>query len=151
MSQQNKHEALKALIIEVFQTNGQFLAAGDQLSAELGLTGARWQVLAALHLEQRALPVAQIARRMGLQRQSVQRLTDILVEQSLLAYHPNPEHKRAKLVDFTDTGRQVYVQLESIQQAWNEALTCDLTLSELQQATALLQKLRKKLEEQSDT
>lgn len=150
MEKQHKHEALKALIIEVFQTNGQFLSIGDLLSAEVGLTGARWQVLGALHLEQQALTVAQIARRMGLQRQSVQRLTDILVQQGILAYHPNPEHKRAKLVDFTDKGRQVYAQLEQIQQEWNDALIDELTLDELQQATALLKRVRERLKGTGD-
>jgi len=145
MTKQSKHEALKALIVEVFQTNGQFLASGDQLSAMEGLTGARWQVLGALHLEQQALTVAQIARRMGLQRQSVQRLTDILVGQGILAYAPNPEHKRAKLVDFTDKGQQLYARLEQVQQTWSDSLTEDLTLAELQQTTALLKKVREKL------
>jgi DNA-binding MarR family transcriptional regulator len=146
MGKQNKHDALKDLIVEVFQANGQLLAKGDQLSADMGLTGARWQVLGALHLEERALTVAQIARRMGLQRQSVQRLTDILVEQEILAYHPNPEHKRAKLVDFTAKGRQVFEQMDGIQQNWAEAITSDFTANELQQATTLLRRLREKLD-----
>jgi DNA-binding MarR family transcriptional regulator len=142
---QNKHEVLKALIVEVFQTNGQLLAVGDRLSAEAGLTGARWQVIGALNLEQRALTVAQIARRMGLQRQSVQRLTDILVRQGLLVYLPNPEHKRAKLVDFTPEGREIYARMETIHRAWSDSITDDFTPEELQQAVALLHRLREKL------
>jgi len=146
MGKEDKHAALQDLIVEVFQANGQLLAKGDQLSADMGLTGARWQVLGALHLEEQALTVAQIARRMGLQRQSVQRLTDILVEQEILAYHPNPEHKRAKLVDFTAKGRQVFDNMEVIQQNWAEAITGDFTAKELQQATTLLRRLRDKLD-----
>jgi len=142
MGQQNKHEILNELIEEIFQTNGSVLAEGDRLSAEHGLTGARWQVMAALQLEQRALSVAQIARRMGLQRQSVQRLTDILVEQGLLTYHPNPEHKRAKLVAFSRSGAAVYRQMESIQQQWAGGICRHFSMAELEQATAVLRKLR---------
>jgi len=144
MGNKRKHDALKDLIIEVFQTNGQLLAKGDQLSADLGLTGARWQVLGAVALEEKALTVAQIARRMGLQRQSVQRLTDILVEQGLLAYHSNPEHKRAKLVDFTPKGRDTYARMQKIQESYLDEITADFSSEELQQVSALLKRLREK-------
>lgn len=145
MTELSKHEALKALIVEVFQTNGKLLAEGDRLSATKGLTGARWQVLGALNLEQQALSVAQIARRMGLQRQSVQRLADILVKQGLLAYQPNPEHKRAKLVVLTPQGQEVLKQLDEIHRHWSESVIHHLSLEELQQATSLLHKLQQQL------
>jgi DNA-binding MarR family transcriptional regulator len=35
---------------------------------------------------------------MGLARQSVQRIADLLVDKSLAEYLPNPAHARAKLV-----------------------------------------------------
>jgi DNA-binding MarR family transcriptional regulator len=49
--------------------------------------------------------VAGIARTMGITRQSVQRIADIMVEQGLAAYGPNPAHRRAKLLHATDEGR----------------------------------------------
>jgi len=146
MAQQDKHEALNALIEEIFQTNGMILLDGDRLSAAQGLTAARWQVLGALDLEQRPLTVAQIARRMGLQRQSVQRLADILVEQGLLAYHPNPEHKRAKLVDFTAKGSATIREMDAIQRSWAEQILPDFSSAELQQTVAVLKKLRHKID-----
>ena len=142
MAGTDRRDALNTLIEEIFQSNGKLLSEGDRLSAEFGLTGARWQVLAALQLEQQALSVAQIARRMGLQRQSVQRLTDILVGQGLLAYQPNPEHKRAKLVNFTATGHEVFEKMQEQQFAWADALVPEFSLQELQQAATLLRKLR---------
>jgi DNA-binding MarR family transcriptional regulator len=51
------------------------------------------------------LPVAGIAREMGLTRQSVQRVADILVERGLAEYRENPAHRRAKLLVPTDEGR----------------------------------------------
>lgn len=138
-------KALNALIDELFQLNGQLLAEADKLSAPHGLTGARWQVLGALKLEARPLTVAQIARRMGLQRQSVQRLSDILVEQGILAYHSNPDHKRAKLVDLTPKGCEIFNQASTSQIVWANAITTDFTTDELMTATDVLRKLKARL------
>lgn len=44
------------------------------------------------------LPVIGIAREIGITRQNVQRTADILVEQGLAEYGPNPAHRRAKLL-----------------------------------------------------
>lgn len=145
MGSESKRETLNALIDELFQLNGRVLAVADELSAPHGLTGARWQVLGALHLEERPLTVAQIARRMGLQRQSVQRLSDILVEQGVLAYHNNPDHKRAKLVDFTEKGKDVFTTMDAIQFEWANSITSDFSTEELEEAARVLRKLKDKL------
>ena len=142
MGSESKRETLNALIDELFQLNGRVLAVADELSAPHGLTGARWQVLGALHLEERPLTVAQIARRMGLQRQSVQRLSDILVEQGVLAYHNNPDHKRAKLVDFTEKGKDVFTTMDAIQFEWANSITSDFSTEELEEAARELRKLK---------
>jgi hypothetical protein len=63
--------ALTDLVLEVFRLNGRLLAAGDRMTRPSGQTSARWQVLGAINPEPRT--VAQIARVMGLARQSVQR------------------------------------------------------------------------------
>jgi DNA-binding MarR family transcriptional regulator len=68
-----------------------------------GLTAAWWQVLGAVLGE--SLPVAGIAREMGLARQSVQRIADILVERGLAEYRDNPAHRRARLLVPTEAGR----------------------------------------------
>lgn len=146
MGTQNKREALNALFDELFQLNGRLLSVADRLSAPHGLTGARWQVLGALHLEQRPLTVAQIARRMGLQRQSVQRLCDILVEQGVLAYHDNPDHKRAKLVDYTAKGREIFSKLDTIQHHWADTITAAFSREELEQAAGVLGRLKESIE-----
>src|SRR5467141_3144788 len=70
--------ALTQLILDIFRLNGSLLAAGNELTRDLGLSSARWQVMGAL--AEGPLPAAQIARNMGLSRQSVQRLVDMLAE-----------------------------------------------------------------------
>lgn len=102
-------DLLDAVATASFRLNGQFLARGDQLAGPAGLTASRWQVLYAVYYE--PLPVAGIARAMGIARQSVQRIADVLVEQGLAAYEPNPAHRRAKLLRPTRTGRRALARL----------------------------------------
>ncbi|WP_405822009.1 helix-turn-helix domain-containing protein [Streptomyces sp. NBC_00838] len=96
-------DMLSRSALTVFRLNGQFLAVADELAAPAGLTAAWWQVLGAV-LPQ-PLPVSGIARAMGITRQSVQRIADLLVERGLAAYEPNPAHRRAKLLTPTAAGR----------------------------------------------
>ncbi|MFJ3584714.1 MarR family winged helix-turn-helix transcriptional regulator [Streptomyces sp. NPDC090127] len=98
-----QQDALSRTALGVFRLNGQFLAVSEKLAAPAGLTAAWWQVLGAVLPE--PLPVAGIARAMGITRQSVQRIADLLVERGLAAYETNPAHRRAKLLAPTPEGR----------------------------------------------
>ena len=97
-----EQELLSRAALTVFRLNGQFLALAEELARPAGLTAARWQVLGAVLTT--PLPVAGIARAMGITRQSVQRLADILVAEGLAEYLPNPSHRRAKLLRPTEAG-----------------------------------------------
>ncbi|UNO41161.1 MarR family transcriptional regulator [Streptomyces sp. MST-110588] len=95
-------DLLSRTALAAFRLNGQFLAVSEQLARPAGLTAAWWQVLGAVL--RTPLPVSGIAREMGITRQSVQRIADLLVERGLAEYRPNPAHRRAKLVAATDEG-----------------------------------------------
>ena len=131
--------AFTTLLLEVFRLNGRLLAAGDGLTADLGLTSARWQVLGAIEAE--GLSVAQIARAMGLARQSVQRLADLLVDEGIVAYRDNPEHQRAKLVELTSEGRRKLDKLNRRQIAWANAIARGVSAAELKSAHRVLRSL----------
>ena len=81
-------DALTALVLPAFALNGEFLEAAAVITAPHELTPARWQVLGAV-LEE-PLPVAEIARRVGLTRQSVQRVANDVVAQGWARWQPNP-------------------------------------------------------------
>ncbi len=93
---------LSAAALTSFRLNGQFLDVAEELARPAGLTAAWWQVLGAV-LEQ-PLPVSGIARAMGITRQSVQRIADLLVGRGLAEYRPNPAHRTAKLLRPTERG-----------------------------------------------
>jgi DNA-binding MarR family transcriptional regulator len=102
-------DLLSGAAITSFRLNGQFLALAETLTRPVGLTAAWWQVLGAVLRE--PLPVSAIAREMGITRQSVQRIADLLVERGMAEYRPNPAHRRAKLVAPTQTGHDAVTAL----------------------------------------
>src|ERR687897_1467589 len=113
--------ALTELVLPAFELNGEFLAAAEEMTRRVGLTPAWWQVLGATLAE--PLPVAEIARRvgLGLARQSVQRVADILVERGWAHYLENPAHRRAKLVAPTPAGPTAGASPAESQNAWGDA------------------------------
>jgi DNA-binding MarR family transcriptional regulator len=137
--------ALTGLVIEVFRLNGDLLAAGDALVGDLGLTSARWQVLGAITLSPVPLPVAHIARNMGLTRQAVQRVVDEMRAEGFLHLEPNPHHRRASLVTTTERGEVAYRAASERQGRWAEALVADLPTEAIEAAGALLRELQCRL------
>ena len=137
--------AFTGLVIEVFRLNGDLLAAGDALVGDLGLTSARWQVLGAISLSPVPLPVAHIARNMGLTRQAVQRSVDEMREDGFVRLEPNPHHRRAMLVTMTEQGERAYCAASERQGQWAEALAGDLSSEEIGAAASLLRELQRRL------
>lgn len=104
----------------IFRLNGQLLAVGEDLARPVGLTAAWWQVLGAVLVEPR--PVAAIAREVGVSRQSVQRIADLLVHRRLARYEPNPAHRRAKLLAPTELGKNAVRRISPRHRAFAERL-----------------------------
>jgi DNA-binding MarR family transcriptional regulator len=128
----------------VFRLNGQFLAVAEELAKPSGLTAAWWQVLGAVLGE--PLPVAGIARAMGITRQSVQRIADLLVERGLAEYRPNPAHRRAKLLAPTEEGRAAIARIDPGHAAFADRLAEALGEAELADAVRVLERLSKVLD-----
>lgn len=103
---------VQQLAHSVFAINGRLVSAGNHLVSHVGLTSALWQVLAALHYSTESLPSASIARNMGLTRQGVQRVLDLLEEKKMIEFTENPHHRRAKLVTITPKGRKAVITAE---------------------------------------
>ncbi len=139
---QTPQPLVSELMLETFRLNGALLSAGDTLVADLGLTSARWQVIGAVALEERALTVSQIARRMGLSRQAVQRVVNDLVRNGLAALKNNPDHRRAPLIALTAMGEAAYAEADRRQRTWGSGLAEGLDPATLKAALTLLRELR---------
>lgn len=131
------------LVLSIFRLNGQLIAEGDAMTEQLGLTHARWKVIGAIALSSAGLTVPGIARVLGQSRQAVQRITDVMVEDGLLAYTNNPKHKRSVLVTLTDQGKDVYNTLREVQDPWAIEATDDVPVEELETALRLIRRLIK--------
>jgi len=138
-------DALTELVLEVFRLNGELLAAGDALVGDIGLTSARWQVLGAIALSPVPLPVAHLARNMGLTRQSVQRLVDEMRDDGLVTDAPNQHHRRAKLILLTGKGEIAFRTAMARQERWADGLAAGLTSEAILAANATLRALRGRL------
>jgi DNA-binding MarR family transcriptional regulator len=139
-------DAITDLMLETFRLNGRLLAAGDELVADIGLSSARWQVLGAIALSATSLPVAHIARNMGLTRQAVQRVANELAAEGLVRFAENPHHRRAKLVELTAPGKAAYDAAIRRHRPWATALARGLSVRELNAANAVLRRIRLQLE-----
>ena len=134
----NDASIVRDLVIQVFQLNGRLVDIGNRLVADIGLTAAWWQVLGALGYSPVSLPVSHIARNMGLSRQAVQRVVDLLAERAMVRFETNPHHQRAKLVVLTNQGRAALIAAEGCERPLNELVAGKIGRERIATAVALL-------------
>ena len=141
-------EAFKELILEVFRLNGALLAKGDRLTGDYGLSSARWQVLASI--EEKPIPVSQIARNMGLSRQSVQRIANILHKEGFVEFIENPNHKRAKLIKLSIQGADTLKKINKKQIEWLNIDSHGFEIDKLKNAVKLMRAICQRLKVNND-
>jgi DNA-binding MarR family transcriptional regulator len=132
-------DAFSGLIVRLFRLNGLIAAEGETLARPAGQTTARWQLLASV--EEGPRTVAQIARNLGLARQSVQRVADALEAAGLVHYEDNPRHRRAKLVALTDGGLAKLSAIQAAQRPWADALGAAVGERDLRRASEVLDRV----------
>jgi DNA-binding MarR family transcriptional regulator len=142
-------ELLTDVIITTFRLNARLMEVAQELAVEGGLTAAWWQVLGGVLDEPRT--VAEIGRRMGMTRQGVQRVADLLVERELAEYRPNPAHRRSKLLACTEAGYWAIRRISMVQHPWAHRIGAELGADELRNTLATMQKLVTTLEADQPT
>jgi DNA-binding MarR family transcriptional regulator len=133
-------ETFTRVIDAVFACNGGFLAAGDGLTQPLGLTAAQWQVLG--FLENGPATAAEVARRRGLRRQSVQETVNRLLRNEMLDRLPNPADARAPLLSLTRRARAAMRELGAAQVEWAEEVAAEVPQEDLETTLRTLRRLR---------
>jgi DNA-binding MarR family transcriptional regulator len=122
--------------MSVFRINGLLILAGEDIVRPIGQSSARWQVLGRVFQPQ---TVSSLARDIGHARQSVQRITDILESEGLVAYRDNIEDRRAKLVELTPAGLKVLKAIYRRQVKWSDQLMRNLDPSQLRDIAGALE------------
>ena len=137
--------ALTEFVLQVVRLSQLFSAKGEALAKPSGQTLARWVALNAA--AEAPASVAEISRRFGFARQSVQRVADLLVADGLAVYQDNPRHRRAKLLVPTRRGLAVILEINTRQQAWADALGSRIGEAELEVASATIDRITRALRE----
>src|SRR5262245_33430938 len=132
-------DVLTDVVVATFRLNARLIEAARDLAAEGELTAAHWQVLGGILDEPRT--VAAIGRRMGLTRQAVLRIADLLVERKLGEYRPNPDHRRAKLLACTETGYWAIRRIALEQHPWADRIAARVGADELRDMLTVMRNL----------
>lgn len=110
---QTSTQALVPVIIaDIYEIAGRFRENGEAIARTVGQTQARWQVLSAASGRPQTVP--QIARVLGVTRQNVQRIADLLVAEGAAELHDNPDHHGSPHFILTQRG---HVALKAITKA----------------------------------
>ena len=134
-----EQELMSGVAKTVFRLNGQLFTLGEALASPAGLTAAWWQVLGAIL--RHPLSVADIAREIGVTRQSVQRVADLLVAERLAEFRLNPAHARSKLLAPTTEGREAVRRIAPAHSALADRLAVELGVDQLRDSLATLERL----------
>src|SRR5215813_5582503 len=122
--QMTSDELLPLIIADVYELAGVLRRRGEDIAETAGQTQARWQVLSAASDSAKSVP--QIARRLGVTRQNVQRIADGLVSQRFAQFIVNPDHRTSPHLQLTEMGVATLRELTSAASVWNMELAARL-------------------------
>jgi DNA-binding MarR family transcriptional regulator len=134
-------EVYRLLIADVYQLAGLSRHTSEDIARAEGQSTARWHVLSVL--SGGPMTVSSAARRLGLARQSVQRVVNELKAAGLVAGTGNPHDARAPLVQLSDSGSQTLARLDAAGHRHRSQLLADTELdaASLSQARATINQL----------
>jgi len=133
-------QLIPLIVADVFHLAGEFRQLGNEIAGRVGQTQARWQALSVVSDGPRT--VAQMARRLGYVRQSVQRTADQLADEALTRYIHNPDHAKSPLVEITAEGRIALAQITRRAEKWHQKLSAELNVDEVSTTLRVLRQLR---------
>jgi len=134
-------EAYRLLVADVYELAGRSRRTSEALARALGQSVARWHLMSAVSDQPRS--VASAARRLGLARQSVQRVADQLLADGLVRSSADPADARAPRLALTAAGRRALAELveRSDQQRAAQLAGSGLEVDDLREARRVLRRL----------
>lgn len=137
----SRAQSYRLLIADVYELAGLSRRTSERTAAAHGQTVARWHVMSTLSDEPQTVPT--IARRLGLARQSVQRVADDLVADGLAERLDNPDHQRSPKLGLTRAGRATLQKIvaDSDEDRARRLARAGITKAELDQTRETLRKL----------
>ena len=133
------------IIADVYELAGRFRDCGEAIARTVGQTQARWQVLSAASAAPHSVP--QVARVLGVTRQNVQRIADLLVAEGSAQYQDNPDHRASPHLVLTKRGRAALEQLTKAAGGYHARLARKLSPADI---SSIQRGLRRLLEAMTD-
>lgn len=120
----------------------------ESVAAAHGTTVTQWHTMSVLS-DGTTATVPQVAARLGVTRQAVQRVADHLVERGYLQRIANPHHDTSPLLQLTPTGDEVLQQLWEDSDGPRARMLVDVETRRLGEAAVTLQDLLVALKDQT--
>lgn len=109
---------------------------------EFDITLARFDLLAQLDRAGRGLTMGELSRRLMVTNGNVTALIDRLVGEELVARHPDPDDRRAQIIELTTDGRHAFDRMSSAHAGWITELFADMGRHELETLYGSLAQLK---------
>jgi DNA-binding MarR family transcriptional regulator len=135
-----------ALVDEILRTRGRLISANGGSTEQLPLSGTQSLVLVVVARSEQPPTVPQIARSLGHSRQAVQRVVDTLAAGGYLEFVANPDHKRARRLVATASGRAAQQAADVRSKSWARRITSSISPTDLATTIATLRAVRLRLE-----
>lgn len=130
---------------DLYEAAGAARRVGELISGTEGQTQVRWQTMYTIASQPMTVP--QVARRMGVSRQNVQRIVTDLERDGLVRFESNPDHRTSPLLKLTEQGQPILDRLNAtaacahaVQLEWFTEAEVHATRRALRQLTAMLQR-----------
>jgi DNA-binding MarR family transcriptional regulator len=139
-------DPISRLSLHVFRAQQSLVSVGDELTAQWGMTSAKWKVLGAVELSETPPTAAGIGRIMGMTRQAATKQICMLVDLGLLIPHDNASDARASVYTLSADGKAIYI---AISDAWAnhvKALRTSISEKDIESALRVLDQLVLQLE-----
>ncbi len=133
-------EHVRTVLLELAEIGGLLERKAASWAKAHGETPARYKVLTAAGCDDFTVP--QIARRMGMTRQGVQRIANVLVEQGHAEFAPNPDHAASMLLKLTPSGEALDDAISSDIARDNNEMGKEQSLGDWAATVEVLERLR---------
>jgi DNA-binding MarR family transcriptional regulator len=131
-------QEMQQMYSDLYETAAASRRQGEALAGSVGQTQARWQTM--WTVDSGSLTAPQVARRLGVSRQNVQRIADELRAEGLLRLTDNPDHKTSPLLQLTDSGRDHLARINTAADDAHERMLAHISPAEVSSLRALLAK-----------
>ena len=143
---EHRHLAERDLIDEIASAAQRIAAARDRNGERVYRTDGIWRVLATVASSSYCLAIADLARALGVRKQTAHQLAHAAARARIIELAPNPQDKRILQALVTPRGRAALAAARTAESGWLAALLNGLGDHELKATLRVVRVIRQRLE-----